>query len=292
MDFLLKAGLLLAWLNAAAHAALELGQTTLTITSASSANAIVIYDSSNTAIFSLLDNGNVVMSNGVTISSGGGLKVDASLSIQGATGLAVQGNGLKSVNGLTVTNTRLNANGGLEVTGGVTVAGGSSTFSVTGGLSMYGTSSMAVTTLSLAPGGTFVFLTRTYIKENSACNGGESFLCFNKASDMRFKRDISSIPTNEALRQIMATRPVSYMWREDAPLGLGADRRTQVGFIAQELEEALDHEGASVVHRTQSPSGGEILTVDYGRLTALLAGAVQAQEEEINKIRSRLGFPT
>jgi hypothetical protein len=93
---------------------------------------------------------------------------------------------------------------------------------------------------------------------------------------------------NEALRQIMATRPVSYMWRDDAPFGLSEDRRSQVGFIAQELEEALDHEGASVVHRTASPSGGEILTVDYGRLTALLAGAVQAQQEQLEELNNQI----
>jgi hypothetical protein len=91
-----------------------------------------------------------------------------------------------------------------------------------------------------------------------------------------------------ALRQIMATRPVSYMWRDDAPFGLSEDRSSQVGFIAQELEEALDHEGASVVHRTASPSGGEILTVDYGRLTALLAGAVQAHQTNLDQIKEHI----
>jgi hypothetical protein len=235
-------------------------------------------------MFTVSNSGDVTIVGGLTVSAGG-IDINNGLVITG--GLRVDGGGLKTTNGLTISNSKLTVSGGLEITGGLTTSA-TNAFSVAGGLSSQN-SVVQLSTITVGSGG-LSFNGFEFSVSPSNCNSND-FGCFiTPPSDRRFKRDITGMPIHEALRQIMATRPVSYMWRDDAPFGLSEDRRSQVGFIAQELEEALDHEGASVVHRTASPSGGEILTVDYGRLTALLAGAVQAQEEEINKIASHFGI--
>ncbi|MFM9107716.1 MAG: tail fiber domain-containing protein [Chloroflexota bacterium] len=98
--------------------------------------------------------------------------------------------------------------------------------------------------------------------------------CGVAASDARLKEAIE--PLSGSLAAVGALRPVRWTWTAES--GLGAGRR--IGFIAQEVRE--------VVPEAAQEIGGGYLGIDYPKLTAVLAGAVQEQQAEIAGLRARL----
>jgi hypothetical protein len=92
-------------------------------------------------------------------------------------------------------------------------------------------------------------------------------------SDQRFKRDIE--PLENALSIITRMNPVKYNWNE-SPTFHG--REKEIGFLAQELEKVLP----SVVRTTDHKS------VAYGNITAVLVGAMQELQQEIQRLKERI----
>lgn len=94
-------------------------------------------------------------------------------------------------------------------------------------------------------------------------------------SDRRLKKDIE--PLENALESVMQLRPVQYK-----RIGTDTDR-VECGFIAQELQEVIPE-----VVQTQEDEIGT-LTVDYAKLVAYMAGAIQDLQAQINELKSQQG---
>jgi len=89
-------------------------------------------------------------------------------------------------------------------------------------------------------------------------------------SDQRFKRDIE--PLEKCLSIITQMNPVKYNWNE-SPTFHG--REKEIGFLAQELEKVLPNVVKTTDHKM----------VSYGNITAVLVGAIQELQQEIQRMK-------
>ena len=95
-------------------------------------------------------------------------------------------------------------------------------------------------------------------------------------SDQRLKEAIEDIPQDTALRIVLGLRPVEFEFT-------GSGER-QIGFIAQDVQELQQRIGTDL----PLVKGGEYLSIPYANYTALLAGTVQAQQKEIERLEELL----
>lgn len=98
----------------------------------------------------------------------------------------------------------------------------------------------------------------------------------NVSSDARFKRDIRAITPDRGLSLMLALKPRTFK-RVDS-------NRTEMGFVAQEMESALrrgGHDGMSVV-KTDAETGEK--SIAYTEIIAAQAAAIQALEARISKL--------
>jgi len=97
-------------------------------------------------------------------------------------------------------------------------------------------------------------------------------------SSLRYKHDIASLDTADALTAVMAMRPITYRGKTDE------DQRRYVGFVAEEM--------ATIAPLLATyDEGGESGTpnyVTYDRVTAYLVAVVQQQQAEINALKAQL----
>jgi hypothetical protein len=90
-------------------------------------------------------------------------------------------------------------------------------------------------------------------------------------SDQRFKHQIE--PLENCLSIITKLNPVKYNWKV-GPTFHGMEK--EIGFLAQELEQVLPNVVRTTDHKT----------VSYGNLTAVLVGAIQELQQEIQRLKS------
>jgi hypothetical protein len=93
--------------------------------------------------------------------------------------------------------------------------------------------------------------------------------CF---SDARLKERIE--PLRGSLRSVLDLRGVTFHWKPE----LDRDPGRQYGFIAQEVAQVLPD-------LVEEASDG-MLTVDYVSLTAVLAEAIEEQQQQIEQLRA------
>lgn len=98
----------------------------------------------------------------------------------------------------------------------------------------------------------------------------------NTSSDARLKTDVEPIAPEEALDIVTALEPVRYNWRDQAARG----EQREIGLIAQQVQ--------AVAPEVVGENDDGMLSLDYARLAALLAGAVQAQAAQIDRLEKRL----
>jgi len=105
------------------------------------------------------------------------------------------------------------------------------------------------------------------------------------SSDRRFKKNIS--PIQNSLEKVLNLQGVNYDWRIDEFPNKHFNDGRQLGFIAQEIEEVLP-----IVVQTDKDG---YKSVDYSRLTPVLAEAIKeqqaiinSQQAEINSLKSEL----
>ena len=104
----------------------------------------------------------------------------------------------------------------------------------------------------------------------------ETQVAWTTGSDARFKKEI--IGSDLGLDFIMSLRPVSYRLKnEDSSAGLS------YGFIAQEVEAALDGKNTKIVN-TQ-PDGENLKYMRYDDLFAPITKAIQEQQEQIEDLK-------
>lgn len=100
-------------------------------------------------------------------------------------------------------------------------------------------------------------------------------------SDARLKEGVKDIESGISI--VEKIRPVSFKYRQDT--GYTTDTRTHAGFIAQELQAALD--GQDYVEGTIE-TGGEYLSVAYQSLVPVLTKAIQELKAELDAVKAEL----
>jgi hypothetical protein len=94
-------------------------------------------------------------------------------------------------------------------------------------------------------------------------------------SDARLKKDVRDL--SYGLAEILRLRPVLFKWKT------GGDS-DHVGLIAQEVEKVIPEVAANV----RSPSGQDVMTVDYVELVPMLIKGVQEQNKIIAQQQTRI----
>ncbi|MBB76633.1 MAG: hypothetical protein CMJ75_19170 [Planctomycetaceae bacterium] len=123
---------------------------------------------------------------------------------------------------------------------------------------------------TLLPNGTYP-VTLNLTNGELVCGGyGYFYGGVGQASDARLKHDDETLV--DALQTVCALRGVRFKWN--------ADGRTDIGFIAQELQPLLPE---LVTEREDGTLG-----VSYGNLTAVLVEAIKALNEQQSDIECRL----
>lgn len=107
-------------------------------------------------------------------------------------------------------------------------------------------------------------------------------------SDIRLKKNVQ--PLTNCLDKVMRMQGVEFDWNEFAPPWM-PQKPHEVGFIAQQLKEVIP----DVVKSMDSYPGGiiqedglpmkDIMTIDYGKLTAVLTEAIKEQQAQIESLK-------
>jgi len=118
---------------------------------------------------------------------------------------------------------------------------------------------------------------------NLQCNGTGVWGAgaYTNGSDAALKQNIESLETG--LETIKKIRPVTFNYKND--IDYTNDTNTQVGFIAQELQEALEGE---VYKDSTVISGNEYLSVAYQNLIPVLVKAIQELKSELDETKNEL----
>ncbi len=92
-------------------------------------------------------------------------------------------------------------------------------------------------------------------------------------SDRRLKEDIMEIPDQQALDVVLGLRPVTFRFR-------GSGRRS-MGYVAQDVEMLRAEKGIDL---PLTEMAGEYYAIPYGAYGALYAGAIRAQQKQIDEL--------
>ena len=108
---------------------------------------------------------------------------------------------------------------------------------------------------------------------------------YTNASDYRIKENVVGLDDG-ALASVLALRPVKYRIKKIE--GDEQENRTEIGFIAHEVQE---HIPEVVIGEKDAVDGGgneQHQGVDYAKLTAVLAKAIQEQQAIIDTLTNRI----
>lgn len=135
---------------------------------------------------------------------------------------------------------------------------------------------MSFTGDDVATGGYYIGFYDSTAEIGSIKASSTSAVAFNTSSDARLKEDIRDL--DGGLATVMAMKPRKYRWR-------GAGGTEDRGFIAQELKDVYPWvvDGDPDVPLTVRP-----MAVDYGKVTPVLAAAIQDLKHENDALRARI----
>ncbi|MBI5644711.1 tail fiber domain-containing protein, partial [Candidatus Kaiserbacteria bacterium] len=102
-------------------------------------------------------------------------------------------------------------------------------------------------------------------------------------SSLRFKHDIATLSATTSLAQVLALRPVSFVYNQDIE---PSDQTQKIGFIAEEVNLVEPR----IVEYDKD--GVTPLTLNYDKLTAILAGAIQEQQYQFDALIGSAGTST
>ena len=97
------------------------------------------------------------------------------------------------------------------------------------------------------------------------------------SSDLRFKSNIK--PIENALAKVKSLQGVYFNWNQKAFPEKNFSDKTELGFIAQEVEKVLPE----VVFKDTSPE--EYRSVKYDKVVALLVEAIKEQQKQIDSLK-------
>ena len=105
---------------------------------------------------------------------------------------------------------------------------------------------------------------------------------YHNSSDASLKEDIRTLDA-QACEQMLLGLEAKIYKRKDLD---GEEDRC--GFLAQDVEKHLPGGCHNVIGHSSSPEGQSILTLDYGRLSAILWQICRSQQQNINDLTARL----
>ena len=104
--------------------------------------------------------------------------------------------------------------------------------------------------------------------------GESTGVTYNTTSDIRLKTDIE--PIKDSTEKLMSMNPVEHKWKADQ------DADSVHGFIAQEMEKIVPEAVSG------DPEGEEMMSMDYGRITPIIVGALQDAHNKIIELENKL----
>lgn len=159
---------------------------------------------------------------------------------------------------------------------------GASNTGVAGGFTNASASGTAITSTGRV---IMASLTTTAGAETSAlCRGAASEIFADTDATVcglslrRYKQDVKPLDARAALIAVMQLRPVSFEWTKAYSAW---NRRPQIGFIAEDI--AAEYPALAQVN-----SAGELRSVKYPQVTALLAAAIQELKHDNDNIHSEI----
>ena len=96
-------------------------------------------------------------------------------------------------------------------------------------------------------------------------------------SDQRLKEDIEEIPDGTALSLVLGFRPVTFAYKDSGMKGMG--------LIAQDLDELQARLGTDLPLVNHD---GEYLSIPYSTNSVLYAGAIRAQQKELDALEAEI----
>ena len=100
------------------------------------------------------------------------------------------------------------------------------------------------------------------------------------SSDLRFKTNIHTV--ENALDKVKSLRGVYFNWNQKSFPNKDFSDKTELGFIAQEVEKVLPE----VVSKDKTPE--EYRSVKYDKVVALLVEAIKEQQKQIDSLKSQV----
>lgn len=100
------------------------------------------------------------------------------------------------------------------------------------------------------------------------------------SSDLRFKTNVRSITS--PLEKVKSLRGVYFNWDQKSFPNKDFSDKTELGFIAQEVEKVLPE----VVSKDKTPE--EYRSVKYDKVVALLVEAIKEQQKQIDSLKSQV----
>jgi hypothetical protein len=97
-------------------------------------------------------------------------------------------------------------------------------------------------------------------------------------SDARWKKNVLTLSTASSLDKILALNPVAYEWKTDEYPEMKFSNGTQLGFIAQDVENIIPE----VVTTDSEGYKG----ISYEKIIPVLTSAMQEQQREIEQLKT------
>jgi hypothetical protein len=249
------------WSLATYTDALGAGLNAMTVTRGTTTNItnLSFGNTTNNPTYTFLGSGGATF--GGTLTSTGQISSNASLSISGTS----------SCGGSTAARFHLTATGTIAWC----LSNNTDAFSVSSTVDTFNGTTFTVpnaTTIAMAS------LTSSTAAQTGSVCWSSSTLTYDPSSTClvsarRFKHDIKPLAFKSGLDEVMALNPVSYFMNEDGNVDL-TNAGEQVGFVAEEVQ-AVDPRLVTL------EEDGQVHTVRYMQMTAVLTKAIQDQQHEI-----------
>jgi len=97
-------------------------------------------------------------------------------------------------------------------------------------------------------------------------------------SDARWKKNVSTLSTTSSLDKILKLNPVTYKWKTDEYPDMNFSDSTQLGFIAQDVE--------NIIPEVVTTDNNGYKGISYEKIVPVLTSAVQEQQKEIEQLKT------
>jgi hypothetical protein len=97
-------------------------------------------------------------------------------------------------------------------------------------------------------------------------------------SDIRWKKNVSTLSTTTSLDKILKLNPVTYKWKTDEYPEMKFSDGVQLGFIAQDVE--------NIIPEVVTTDNNGYKGISYEKIVPVLTSAIQEQQKEIEQLKT------